>query len=323
MPFLPQTQSFKYDGSFAEYRTFVDTYSNALMARKVFYVLTEKRPKRARSTDSSATVRDRTKEIKTYNDDCGVALSTVMSLLSDGVRSRVDVIYSDPTLSTRVKVNRIVRRIEEEYLPQTHITVNLFKKMMDNVEPLSPHVSESIAANQIESILTEITTISSRLQLSSPIEKYSDDSLIAKFFDKVGAHAILKPFRTAHAMIQSFGTTTSFAQLSKSVRNELISMGHVNLGRNVSRSTASTAEVVSPVIIPDMSSASSSLVAMIKGSQLQTQPSSATIVRPCWNCQGLHRATECVALICRNCVSFFPLHCGCFVSSLYNLLTAP
>ena len=145
----------------------------------------------------------------------------------------------DGSLSTRVKVIRIVNRIEEEYLPPTHITANLFKKMMDNVEPLSPHASDAAAAIRIENILTEITSIASRLQLSSPLERYSDDSLISKFFDKVGAHLMLKPFRTAHAMIQSFGTATSFAQLSKSVRNELISMGHVNLSRQASRSASS------------------------------------------------------------------------------------
>ena len=258
-----------------------------LMSRAKYYILSSKRPKRPAAEDSIVTTREKNKAIKTFNDDADVALSVIMSLLGTGVRTRVDDIYSNRELSSRIKVIRVLKRIEDEYVPPSAVTVNLFKKMMDNIESIPSHVSDSAAAVLIEETLTEITSVASQLALSNPNEKYSDDSLVAKFFDKVGTHKLLQPFRTTHALLQSHGTVLSFTHLCKSVRNELISMGFVNLGR-VARTASSVSNTgSSSSVVPDTSATLSSLVAMTKGFPSKSHGASSVVsssfTRSCWN----------------------------------------
>ena len=160
--------------------------------------------------------------------------------------------------------------------------------------------------------MTVMTTQSALLELHHYKSRIRQVDLIRVFFDKAN-HEILESYKTMQINQATEGKQYNFALLCREIRSQLI-------GKKLLTHSVQVVKIQSPpgyVPVRTFSAdTSASLQASVATAQMlspSSEKSSSNLrspkqgyeTRPCFNCQGLHKNSECPAAFCRNCSKMF------------------
>ena len=306
---------YQFHGSFADYPMFVAMVDQKLGAKGKKFVINKhtRRPRKPHHGAQFREVENYDKKKKDYLVDCEVALSIITSLLGPAPLARVQFIVNDSeTRSDREKCIDILDQLKLEYVPPTNITADLFKASIEAIPVIDPLCSKQEAANAIENIMTVMTTQSALLELHHYKSRIRQVDLIRVFFDKAN-HEILESYKTMQINQATEGKQYNFALLCREIRAQLI-------GKKLLTHSVQVVKIQSPpgyVPVRTFSAdTSASLQASVATAQMlspSSEKSSSNLrspkqgyeTRPCFNCQGLHKNSECPAAFCRNCSKMF------------------
>jgi hypothetical protein len=301
---------YKFNGNFSEYPNFVDIVSQRLGSKGKNYILSPSthRPKKPRRSANEKIQSQYDTKLRAYKVDCEIALSTITSLLGPAPLARVQFIVHDRhDRSDREKCVDILAQLKLEYVPPTNITADLFKSSIEAIPTIDPLCSRQEAANQIENIMTVMTTQSALLELhhyKSRIHHQVD--LIRTFYSKAN-HEIIEAYKTLQINETTNGKKYTFSLLCREIRSQLI-------GKKLLTDTAPILSPTAPAYIPVRTfsaDTSSSIQASAAAAQSRSSPSNSLSpskpfeMRPCYNCQGIHKNADCNAALCRNCNKIF------------------
>ena len=292
--------NYKFAGVFADFPNFKTTCINRLQARGKEYIIKDgtRRPANAHLNAPQGQKDSRDKAIREYKGDCEIALSIISGLLDAGPLARVQFIINDGYRSNREKCVDILAQLELEFVPPTDITSNIYKTAVESIPAIDPLCSKSEAARHIEHTMTVMTTQSSLLELHHYRSRYQQADLIRIFYSKT-AHDVLESYKTLQILNSSNGQNYTFASLCREVRAQLISKGFSSDDKQ-----SKPANINNFPVHAFSADTSSSIQASVAAARSPI-PSSDKFNRPCFNCQGLHKNSDCPAAHCRNCNKFF------------------
>ena len=301
--------NYKFNGNFAEYPNFMAIVSQKLGSKGKNYVLSTKthRPKQPRRSANERTHEQYGIKLREYKADCEIALSIITSLLGPAPLARVQfIVYDQEGRSDREKCVDILAQLKLEYVPPTNITADLFKSSIEAIPTIDPLCSRQEAANQIENIMTVMTTQSALLELHHYKSRIHQVDLIRTFYSKAN-HEIIEAYKTLQINETTNGKKYTFSLLCREIRSQLI-------GKKLLNDTAPVLSPTAPAYVPVRTfsaDTSSSIQASAAAAQFNSSPANSHSpskpfeMRPCYNCQGIHKNADCNAALCRNCNKMF------------------